>query len=113
MITAGGPQPTEVSLIDFTRMSELLPYIEALEARRAQEAAERARQAAQRAQQRAEQPEPVFEPVPPPDPDDSQGGVLPGSFHTWTPRSDPGDPGSGSEPDESQPEPAFKATRVH
>ena len=90
MITAGGPQPAEVTVIGFTSFSELLPYIEAVEARRAQEAAERARQAA------------------PPDPDDSQGGVVPGSFHTWTPRSDPGDLAS----DESQPEPAFKATRV-
>lgn len=93
MVTAGGPQPTEapVTVIGFTSFSQLLPYIEALEARQAQEAAERARQA-----------------VAPPDPDDSQGGVVPGSFHTWTPRSDPGDLAS----DGSQPEPASKATRV-
>ena len=92
MVTAGGPQPTEapVTVIGFTSFSQLLPYIEALEARRAQEAAQRARQAAS------------------PDPDDSQGGVVPGSFHTWTPRSDPGDLAS----DGSQPEPASKATRV-
>ena len=92
MVTAGGPQPTQapVTVIGFTSFSQLLPYIEALEARRAQEAAQRARQAAS------------------PDPDDSQGGVVPGSFHTWTPRSDPGDLAS----DGSQPEPASKATRV-
>ena len=92
MVTAGGPQPTEapVTVIGFTSFSQLLPYIEALEARRAQEAAQRARQAAS------------------PDPDDSQGGVVPGSFHTWTLRSDPGDLAS----DGSQPEPASKTTRV-